>query len=858
MSAASAAAPATSSPESNSESIASTNPHLDRAIETACRRIAPLWPLRHFVAVNPFLGFSGQSFAATCSTMHRVTGANMLMPRNFYREALASGRIDDADLAVGLRDLPQSASTPADVPAFKRILDRETTGAPNRRRSVDTVADVLDALAGGDRHASRTAFMIDEISRWCAAYFDQGPATWKMPSRQLTPYAAWRAMMRFDRNAEAFGIRGFRAAIAAMPADPREAIAVVVDALGIPSCSLEDYLHRALFDIAGWAGHVRYLAWDNALYGRADDRIIDLLAIRLVWGYALFRNCTDPAFKAAWSNSLALSATWQPHEACGVHPDLAFDLAVHRAYEAATQRWLIASIAAHTSAAALASAARKAVQAVFCIDVRSEVFRRALETVSPDVETLGFAGFFGYPIEYVPLGQTRGAAQCPVLLKPAFTVCETVAGASAGQEAGILRLRTLRQRTAKAWKFFKLSAVSSFTFVETNGILFAAKIVGDALGVTRTVPHPSSDGFDAATVKRIGPRLEPGTIAGRVTGFDREQRVAMAEAVLRAMSMTGNFARLVLLAGHGSSTVNNPYATGLDCGACGGHTGEANARVAAGLLNDPDVREQLAQRGIGIPDDTWFIGGLHDTTTDAVRLFDTDAMPAARTPDLDRLRERLGQAGALARMERAALLGIGAGRGTDAHADIDAAVIARSRDWSQVRPEWGLAGNAAFIAAPRERTRGLDLGGRAFLHSYDWRQDQGLGVLELIMTAPMVVASWINLQYYGSTVDNRVFGAGNKVLHNVVAGIGVLEGNAGDLKVGLPWQSVHDGERFVHEPVRLSVFIAAPIDAMNAVIAKHTSVRELVDNQWLHLFAIDDDGRVSHHYRGGLEWSKLD
>ena len=816
--------------------------NIDQAIDSACQRIAPLWPLRHFVAVNPFLGFSGQGFMQTCATLRRVTGARMLMPRRFYRDALASGRIDDADLAVGLRQLPPSASTPADVAAFRRMLARETTSESNRRRSIDTVADVLDALAGGDRHASRTAFMIDEISRWCAAYFDQGPATWKMPSRQLTPYAAWRATMQYDLNAETFGIKGFRATVAAMPDDPRDAIAVVVDALGIPSRSLDDYLHRALFDIAGWAGHVRYLAWDNALHGRSDERIIDLLAIRLVWGYALFRNCTDPGFKAAWSNSLALSASWQPHEESGIDAELAVDLAVHQAYEAATQRWLIERIGSARNAAAPPPDARKAVQAVFCIDVRSEVFRRALETISPDLETLGFAGFFGYPIEYVPLGQTRGDAQCPVLLKPAFTVCETVAGASTSDEARLLRRRTLRQRTAKAWKFFKLSAVSSFTFVETNGLLFAAKIVGDAFGFTRPAPQPSSDGFDAATVDRLAPRLEPGLIAGRVSGFDHEQRLAMAEAVLRAMSMTRDFARLVLLAGHGSSTVNNPYATGLDCGACGGHTGEANARVAAGLLNDPEVRDQLRERGICIPHDTWFIGGLHDTTTDVVRLFETDAIPQALKPDLQQLREWLERAGALTRIERAALLGI------RPDADIDASVTARSRDWSQVRPEWGLAGNAAFIAAPRNRTRGLDLGGRAFLHSYDWRRDEGFSVLELIMTAPMVVASWINLQYFGSTVDNRAFGAGNKVLHNVVAGIGVLEGNAGDLKVGLPWQSVHDGQRFIHEPVRLNVFIAAPIDAINAVIAKHPSVRELVDNQWLHLFAIDDDGQVSHHY----------
>ena len=652
MSTASAVVRTQPAPASEPEPLASAGERLDRAIDIACQRIAPLWPLKHFVAVNPFLGFSGQTFAATCSTMRRVTGAHMLMPRSFYREALASGRIDDTDLAVGLRHLPAANAGPVDVATFKRTLAREPMHPSNRRPTVATVADVLDALTGGDRHASRTAFMVDEISRWCAAYFDEGPAAWKMPSRQLKPYAAWRAAMRFDRNAEAFGIKGFRAAVGAMPDDPRNAIAAVVDALGIPSHALEDYLHRALFDIAGWAGHVRYLAWNNALHGRQDDRFVDLLAIRVVWGHALFRQRKDPTFKAAWSNAMALAASSPQQAGLEIDPELAVDLALHHAYETAIQRRLIANIASHASAAASPSIARKSVQAVFCIDVRSEIFRRALETTSAEVETFGFAGFFGFPIEYIPLGQTHGEAQCPVLLKPAFTVCEAVAGASVAEEAGILRRRTLRQRVAKAWKSFKLSAVSSFTFVETSGLLYAARILGDTAGKTRTVPHPSSDGLDAATLKRIGPRLEPGTIAGRVSGFDRAQRVAMAEAVLRAMSMTGDFARLVLLAGHGSSTVNNPYATGLDCGACGGHTGEANARVAAGLLNDPVVRDALGLRGIAIPDDTWFIGGLHDTTTDAVRLFDTDAMPATLKPDLHRLHEDLDRAGAVTRMER--------------------------------------------------------------------------------------------------------------------------------------------------------------------------------------------------------------
>jgi len=124
-------------------------------------------------------------------------------------------------------------------------------------------------------------------------------------------------------------------------------------------------------------------------------------------------------------------------------------------------------------------------------------------------------------------------------------------------------------------------------------------------------------------------------------------------------------------------------------------------------------------------------------------------------------------------------------------------------------------------------------------------------VLELIMTAPMVVANWINLQYWGSTVDNEAWGSGNKTLHNVVGLFGVLEGQGGDLRTGLPWQSVHDGTRFVHEPLRLSVFIEAPEEAMDEVLARHDAVRRLVDNGWLHLLSIRPDGTVARRLAEG-------
>ncbi len=800
---------------------AATHGALADAIDGACQRIAPLWPLKSFVAVNPFLGFGGQGFAATCATLHRVARIEMLMPRRFFREAIARGEIEDRDLAAALQAAPKDWTSPPSVEALRAAASRDAESRAAHPAAVATIAEVLDSLADGDRLASRTAFMTDEISKWCAAYFDEGQSVWRLPARSLRPYAAWRAAMRHDLNAEVMGIRDFRALVAAMPDGATEAIAAVIDRIGVPARALEDYLHQALLDIGGWAAYARHLVWQSELAGQQDDTLVQLLAIRVVWGYALFSQRSDAAFKEAWAGAMRNAAMQPLDEQLGQDPELVVDLILQLSYETAYQRRLLARLAAGPNTPLQS---RPSVQAAFCIDVRSEIFRRALETVRPDAATVGFAGFFGFPIEYVPIGHIKGRSHCPVLLTPAFTVCETVTRATEEEDAEILGLRLLRRRVAKAWKSFKLSAVSSFIYVEAAGLLFAGKILSDSLALTRTVHDPNTDGLDADVIDRLGPRIDQRMVGGRVTGFDAEQRVSMAEAVLRAMSMTSGFARLVMLTGHGSTTVNNPHASGLDCGACGGNTGEANARTAACILNDADVRTGLRARGIDIPDDTWFVGCLHDTTTDEIRVYDGDHPPSTHAGELALLRADLARATTLSRIERAALLGI------PHDAQTERRVLARSRDWAQVRPEWGLAGNAAFIAAPRARTRGVDLAGRAFLHDYDWQQDDGFRTLELILTAPMVVASWINLQYYGSTVNNRAFGAGNKVLHNVTGTIGVLEGNAGDLKVGLAWQSVHDGHRFIHEPLRLNVMVEAPTEALDGVIATHKIVRDLVEN----------------------------
>lgn len=798
----------------------------------ACKKIAPVWPLENFVAVNPYMGWSDQKFETVAQFLDLVAGIQMTLPITFYQNKVKEGKITQEDIKAALSK--KSASI-KNADAFINSLAKNEEPDQNDF-SINTLLDVATQVTQKDWNR----FVLSRVSVWAASYFDNGQAIWAVANQNAGLFIAWKEEALVDLTPEITGLKNFRKNVKALPDDAFEALQAALQILDLSTQELDPYFHRLLIRVGGWAAHAARIDWDAALYGGKDGKLMEFLAVLTCWEACLLQCLDSPELRAQWSKAKKVIVP------TAIPQQLAEKLILQEAFDIATQREIIAKFKQAKYVDKGKKEPLKA-QAIFCIDVRSEVFRRNLESVDPGIETIGFAGFFAFPINFIPLAHHTGEAQCPVLLTTGPTILEEIPDAQANRLA--YKSRILRQQIKQLWKSFRTGAVSCFSFVSPIGLSYLPKLFTDAFGLTRPVPHPAHVGLSDSDFKQTRVSLEVGKHQNLTVGIALEQRIVMAKNALRAMSLSENFARFVLIAGHGSTTVNNPHATGLDCGACGGHTGEANAKVAAAVLNDKAVREQLKNENIDIPNDTVFLACLHDTTTDEMSIFNACDVPDTFAEELIDLKKSLTKAGQASRTERAVRM--------DISSNVDAAIKARSKDWSQVRPEWGLAGCTAFVVAPRERTKNLDFGGQSFLHSYDWKKDTGFSILELIMTAPMVVTNWINMQYYASTVDNKHYGSGNKTLHNVTAGIGVLEGYTGDLRVGLPLQSIHDGEKYQHEPVKLNVIIEAPIEAMNAILEKHENVRHLCDNGWLHLLAMDAQGQVSERYTGALSWEKV-
>ena len=780
------------------------------------------------------MGFVQQEFFATSRQLRQFSTCLTAMPLTYYQERFRSGAIQREDIELAIDELVESGVSEAEL-----LTGHCLVGLLEQGRSDDRLAAEIDAEQSiksissrfdAERQTDWTATIHNEISKHCSAYYDQGQSLWKSPWKERGLYSAWRSAMRHDRNLEIQGLNRIRDLVKGLPDQPEAAVARLMTLAQVPEARREDYLLCLAYEMPGWSAWAQYQSrWVKDGQARVGDGVgndlVALLAIRLAY---------DVAVSISFSFTPAWPADKHAESRHGDAADLAeppLDVALYalqRAHEIGYRNRLLADLRTKSPAGLTQgkiTSTRKLAQLVFCIDVRSERIRRLLESADERIETLGFAGFFGLPIRVKGLGEQRAVNQLPVLVPPRIDVQEEIRLCDDEAQKNAASRKAFIHTLRRTWKSFQVSAVSAYAFVETTGLFFGLKLAIRSLGWVRGAGASRSDGMSRSERQRLAPSL-----AGLAqSGLSTADQANLAASILRGMGLTRDFSKLVVFCGHGCQTENNPLKAGLDCGACGGHSGEPNARLAAQLMNAPDVRASLQTLGIDIPRDVHFVAALHNTTTDEIAFLDEDLVPDTHLDVMAEVKNLARRASAETRAERRSLI--------DSSADKD--LFRRARDWSEVRPEWGLTGNAAFIAGPRQLTEAVNLAGRAFLHNYDHTRDPDGQILEVILTAPMVVASWINLQYFASTVDQRNFGSGNKTIHNVVGRFGVFAGNAGDLKTGLPWESLHDGQSYRHDPLRLLAVIAAPRASIASVLNRHQSVHALARNGWIHLVAYE-------------------
>lgn len=804
-------------------------------IAVAARILPVQHPLRTFIAVNPLAGLEAIPFEQAMHRAGDLYGIRGTLSLDAFRALHREGNITDADLDGVLR---RRYTHLLEGPEF-RFGARSVSPLELMR------GDLLHGIGGASplrRNRFRSevvaphiAETIDDLTtKWCTAFFGGHDAGWSLPGRDAGFYAAWRQLCGHDRKLP----RRVRKKLRALPVHPEDAVRHALDVLGVKEDNRIPYLQAHLTRRPGWAAHVKWCG--------ERDTGIDLtgyLAMRLSYESSLLDETDAPTppvsnvpVPSARDRAQHLARHWQvggvdhaqlrrAARILAALPLRAREAVWQQAYEDHYQKALLASL--DTVRTFPRRDANRA-QIVTCIDTRAEGLRRHLEARG-GIETLGFAGFFGMAIRFADMLGDAPRDLCPVLIKPAHAVGERPAHhalSAAGRHrvgAGVLSAADSALHCAEQ------TPPSPFTLAETAG--WAA----GPWAALKTFAPLASDAVRENIHRRLVPPVD--TVLDANDAISLSHRVMLAHAALTTMGLTEGFARLVVLCAHHSSTENNPYQSALDCGACGGQSGEPNARAAAAILNDAEVRNELRRNGIDIPDRTWFVAAIHDTATDTVTMLDHHLMPPDVAKDVAVLAEDLDAAGRALAGERCATLPAGSralsARRASRH------VRRRSVDWAQVYPEWGLAGNAAFIVAPRARSEGADLSRRVFLHSYNADVDTDGTALETILTAPLVVAQWINAQYYFSTVDPDIFGAGTKTVHNVVGTVGVIAGHNGDLKLGLPHQSIVDGGRRVHEPLRLLAVVEAPLARIDMIVDRNPILQRLFGNDWVRVVARD-------------------
>jgi uncharacterized protein YbcC (UPF0753/DUF2309 family) len=734
----------------------------------------------------------------------------------------------------------------------------------------------------------------DVLIRFCGAFLDQGLAHWQLPRRDEGFFRAFCALYRQPLGPPDRWLGGLPAELGRLEdgqVSPLESIRESLDALGVDRAEWDDFLSATLLALRGWAGMIRFLQerGDRAVRPVPEDSLVEFLAIRLLLDRLALeqlarealdytgplralrtelrkrlgpRHLPSPEQRAFVVFQLAQVLGWSPAELhrlsegdwatlleeIETFPGIERRRILHLAYERRFYVQTLDALALYNRVPRPEPVAPR-FQAIFCIDEREESLRRHLEEVAPEAITFGIAGFYFVPMYYRGAADAHFVPLCPAVVRPRHWVVEEVVESAEETHLRHARRRRVLGRMSHGFHVASRSFVLGALLSAIGGVLASIPLIARTLlprltarlrrRVSRFVQAPR---LTRLRLERDEAELRPEN--GRV-GFSLEEMTDVAERVLRDTGLTSGFSRLVLTFGHGSTSMNNPHESAHDCGACGGSRGGPNGRAIAHVLNDPRVRDRLKARGLIIPPETVFVGGMHNTSSEAITFYDLDRLPESHREEFEAVRARVEQAADRDAHERcrrfeSAPLTLSF-EGARQH------VEGRAEDLAQVRPEWGHATNAICVVGRRQRTRGLFLDRRAFLNSYDPTQDDANAtILTRILQAAVPVCAGISLEYYFSYVDNPGYGSGTKLPHNITALLGVMDGAASDLRTGLPWQMVE-----IHEPVRILFVIETRPETMLWIMDRNPGFGKLFRNEWVRLAVLSPDSAEIQVFRHG-------
>jgi len=894
-----------------SSSKSSRLDRLRTAVEHGADLLPRQGPIGVFIHHNTLHAFEHLPFEEAVKQAAQLFGAEPYMSEANYRAELARGRIQLVDVDAVLDQEPdylifaglsRSSLRRAMITPGVREFDGATIvwrteqgdlAKDFRRPALRVLFEACFARTVAHAEEPSAPRPVDEVIhpwliRLCSVFLDQGTAYRPMPNREKGFYESVRLLLSgrggvFPKYLvgldEEFRRQQHLAFLAA------DAVLGYLDSVTIEETEWPGILQAELLALPGWAGLMRKLEEEPTLAPHTilPCSLMDFLAVRLTMSRVAARRGAADAIPEETplktKERRRLSRTARVYDAARVlrlsgeeveslsesewavfssevkaFNGLERRRILHLAYERAHEREILRGLASHRKYRGLFNQPqRPPAQVFFCLDEREESMRRALEEANPLVETYSAAGYFGVAVDYKGIDDPHGAAFCPVVVKPKHAIVEQP---KAG-DSSLLESRRWRRRILGF--LMRNSFVSSKTLLRgwlstsALGLLSAVPLIGNLLAPRRYallrdwlnkafLPEPRTE----LTLMR-NTKQSQGAVSGLLMGFTAEEKAERVASVLGPAGLVRDFARLVVILGHGSSSLNNPHESAHDCGACGGRRGGPNARLFASMANRPEVRERLRKKGIDIPPDSWFIGGYHDTCNDDVELFDLDAIPSTHLADLESIRGSL----LLARTQNA-LERVRRFESLPADADAERAlrhVEERSEHLAQPRPEYGHCTNSVCIVGRRSLTRGLFLDRRAFLVSYDTHLDTGNDALAALLAAAVPVCAGISLEYYFSFVDNDRYGCGTKLPHNVTSLMGVMDGHASDLRTGLPWQMVE-----IHEPVRILFVVETTPDRVEKVIENNTALKRLVENRWIRLATIDPaSARVHVHRDSGFE-----